>query len=112
MKLYLKLDGTTIMGHDYYLHDDYTEEIDIPKKFRLTNLGSYKYKYDNGLIELTQQEIDEHPLKIEQENRTLALKNLKESIKNAKADGTITATEVKNIVIDIVKYLRATQLGG
>ena len=63
MKLYLKLDGDTIISHDYYEHDDFITEIE---EKRLVNFdGDYIYKYSgDALVALSEAEITAHPNKI------------------------------------------------
>jgi hypothetical protein len=61
-KMYLKLDGTTIMGFHYEKTGEYT--VEIPNTV-LTENGRYIYKYDGRLILLTEQEILNHPILIE-----------------------------------------------
>jgi len=58
--LYLKLDGTTILDHDYSQHDDYQTEVEYTQ---LRNSdGDYIYKYENSqLVSLSGAEITAHP---------------------------------------------------
>lgn len=67
--MFIKIDENgNLLGHDYYSHDEYTTEV---SESILVNLGGdyigiYKYKYiDGALVELTEQEMAEHPLRIE-----------------------------------------------
>lgn len=63
--LYLKLDGETIMGHDYYSHDDYNYEIDIKPQAIVAIDGCYNHKLVNGkFVLLSNEEIENHPLRV------------------------------------------------
>jgi len=59
MNMFLKLQGTMIMGHAYRSYGEYTVPINST---RLVNdIGDYIYKYVDGkLVQLTQKEITEH----------------------------------------------------
>ena len=60
--MYLKLDGTTILAHSWTQNAEYTQEIEDIRL--VNNQGEYIYKYDSGLVELTEQEILDHPTNI------------------------------------------------
>lgn len=67
MKLYLKLDGENIIGHDYKVNGDYNVGVDAERL--VDSQGNYKYKYVGGeLIELSQTEIESHPNYVDKEN--------------------------------------------
>jgi len=60
--MYLKLasDQLTILDHDYKKHGDY--DFEIPDTKLINELGDYKYKVSGqSLVEMTQEEIDNHP---------------------------------------------------
>lgn len=66
--MYLKLDvNGNILSHDYYQHDDFVVEIPDTILVYLEGdlMGVYKYKYvDSQLVELSQSESEQHPLRI------------------------------------------------
>ena len=82
--MFIKLDGETIVDHDYYQHDDFQEEVNVR---RLTdNNGEYIYKYVDGeLVELSEQEILEHPANIE---RKIEIIRQKRNFKLQQSDWT------------------------
>lgn len=65
--MFLKLDGQTIIGHDYSQHDDYQTEVgeSVLIENHPTFGVVYKYKYVDGqLVELTEEEKAVHPVMI------------------------------------------------
>ena len=104
MDLYLKLDtdNETIIGHDYYSHDEYTTKI--ANAFVLVdNNGQYKYKYVLGeLVELTKEEISNHPLTVkkareEKINKMFYKQYLKKTWQEVLNNETLTAEETQDI---------------
>lgn len=71
MKLFVKLSGETIVGHQWDNQDDFdgaTYNAEV-SNIKLTNEDKdYKYKVVTGsLVELSQAEIDAHPNKIKKD---------------------------------------------
>ena len=59
-KIYLHLDGETILNFDYSQHGDYQTEID--KATLVNSSGQIIYKYSGGqLVALSAEEINQHP---------------------------------------------------
>lgn len=65
--MFLKLDGNTIISHDYYQHDEYQTSVadnDLVETHPIYGVV-YKYKYVDGeLVELTEEEKAVHPVMI------------------------------------------------
>ena len=95
--MWIKLDGETLMGHQYFEDAQHTIKVSVKK---LVNKdGDYKYKYVAGkLVELTQNEIDNHPLVKEKKlwnkfNDRLHKKARKLALKELKTDSDLTQDE-------------------
>lgn len=71
--MFLKLNGSTIEGHHHNTSLGHTVEI---QKQRITdNNGYYLYKYvSDKLVNLSQEEVNSHPLKISREARKASIK--------------------------------------
>lgn len=61
--MYLKLNGETIVGHDYNSHGEYNVEIETT--ILVNSDGNYNYKYVAGkLVSLSAEEVNNHPLNV------------------------------------------------
>ena len=62
MKMYLKLNGSQIVGHDYHRHDDYQTEIETDEKL-VNRDGEYIKKFEGELLDMEPDEQAIHPLR-------------------------------------------------
>ena len=77
MRYFLKLDGENIVGHHTVQTGDYQTQVEAHEL--VTKCGFYKYKYlDGKLVDLSEVEKDNHPLKKEfdENNKFSKIKNL------------------------------------
>ncbi len=94
--IYLKLDGDNILGHDYYQHDEYKYQLNLEVTDIVNDKGKYIYKIvDNKLIEMTQDEYNNHPNIINKE-----IEKELENLKNIQIQ-KIALNEVKKIRPDL-----------
>lgn len=72
--MYLKLDGNKIMGHAWEQDGEYTEKVSKrPEDIHNFEKGTYAYDYNpltKEWIPLSNNDMDNHPLKIEKEEGT------------------------------------------
>ena len=100
-KVYIKLDGTTITGHSH--KQDAEHDVEIPFLSITDKKGDYVYKYvpGSGLIELSDEEKVNHPLRKNKAAEKNKAKEEKQELRLIydKLQGTAAMTEAERRAI-------------
>jgi len=105
-KMYLKLEGESIVGHDYHQHGDY--QVEIGNQRLVDSNGVYRFKYVDGqLTQLSEADRNNHPLKKINQLRQLMFQ---EKIKNQKIRD-INQYKVNENLFYLLKRLRPSLTG-